>query len=226
MTMLELAERLGNAGFRWLVEMRPTDDPTVADRLAQFETEITGLRGLCRQTRRGQRGRRRRSRRRVDRQAVLQRTAAADDRLRRRGRRSAAHTVLTKPMSSGWESGAWVLDFIGSWEWTIPAGPARSSAPSSASAGSACRGNRGGLMQTNSRSSTTNCDRSRAICSPRTARSTGRCSSTPGWTGLEVPEQLGGAGASFVEIGHRLRGDGPRGGANGYLGGAVWPSVP
>jgi hypothetical protein len=34
----------------------------------------------------------------------------------------AAHTVLQKPMSSGWESGAWVLDFIGSWEWTIPGG--------------------------------------------------------------------------------------------------------
>ena len=49
MTMLELAERLGNAGFRWLVQSSPTDDPVVADRLAQFETEITGLRGLCRQ---------------------------------------------------------------------------------------------------------------------------------------------------------------------------------
>lgn len=24
--------------------------------------------------------------------------------------------------SSGWESGAWLLDFIGSWEWTIPGG--------------------------------------------------------------------------------------------------------
>ena len=34
----------------------------------------------------------------------------------------AAHTVLAKPMSSGWESGSWVLDFIGSWEWTIPGG--------------------------------------------------------------------------------------------------------
>ena len=33
-----------------------------------------------------------------------------------------AHTVLTKSMSSGWESGAWMLDFIGSWEWTIPGG--------------------------------------------------------------------------------------------------------
>jgi hypothetical protein len=27
-----------------------------------------------------------------------------------------------KPLSSGWESTAWVLDFIGSWEWTIPGG--------------------------------------------------------------------------------------------------------
>ena len=34
----------------------------------------------------------------------------------------AAHTELAKPMSSGWESGSWVLDFIGSWEWTIPGG--------------------------------------------------------------------------------------------------------
>jgi alkylation response protein AidB-like acyl-CoA dehydrogenase len=34
----------------------------------------------------------------------------------------AAHTQLAKPLSSGWESGAWVLDFIGSWEWTIPGG--------------------------------------------------------------------------------------------------------
>ena len=48
LTMLELAERLGNAGFRWLVQACPVDDPIVADRLAQFETEITGLRGLCR----------------------------------------------------------------------------------------------------------------------------------------------------------------------------------
>lgn len=49
MTMLELAERLGNAGFRWLVDAcSPVDDPVVADRLAQFEIELTGLRGLCR----------------------------------------------------------------------------------------------------------------------------------------------------------------------------------
>jgi alkylation response protein AidB-like acyl-CoA dehydrogenase len=34
----------------------------------------------------------------------------------------ATHMQLAKPMSSGWESGAWMLDFIGSWEWTIPGG--------------------------------------------------------------------------------------------------------
>jgi alkylation response protein AidB-like acyl-CoA dehydrogenase len=27
-----------------------------------------------------------------------------------------------RPRSSGWESGAWAVDFIGSWEWTIPGG--------------------------------------------------------------------------------------------------------
>lgn len=51
MTMLELAERLGNAGFRWLVQAcgrpgpdggRPIDDAVVQDRLAAFETEVTG----------------------------------------------------------------------------------------------------------------------------------------------------------------------------------------
>src|SRR3954452_3385722 len=57
MTMLELAERLGNVGFRRLVEecrqprpngTTPIDDAAVANRLAQFDIEIAGLRGLCR----------------------------------------------------------------------------------------------------------------------------------------------------------------------------------
>ena len=57
MTMLELAERLGNAGFRWLLDAcaqpgpggaRLIDDSLVGDRLAMFETELTGLRALCR----------------------------------------------------------------------------------------------------------------------------------------------------------------------------------
>jgi alkylation response protein AidB-like acyl-CoA dehydrogenase len=123
MTMLELAERLGNAGFRWLVQAcRPIEDARVADRLAQFEIEIAGLRGLCRD--------------------LVQRhdtggVGAADasvvklyysellQRMTDFGAEAgglAAHTTLTKPASSGWESGSWMLDFIGSWEWTIPGG--------------------------------------------------------------------------------------------------------
>ena len=57
MTMLELAERLGQAGFRWLLRhlcpgrtaAAPSDGRAcVQDRLAGFETELTGLRALCR----------------------------------------------------------------------------------------------------------------------------------------------------------------------------------
>jgi alkylation response protein AidB-like acyl-CoA dehydrogenase len=131
MTMVELAERLGNAGFRWLVQAcrragpegsRPVDDAVVQDRLAQLEIEITGLRGLCRDL--------------VERSAA----GAADpadpstvklyysELLQRMTDFGAeitglpTHTQLTKPASSGWESGSWMLDFIGSWEWTIPGG--------------------------------------------------------------------------------------------------------
>lgn len=131
MTMLELAERLGNAGFRRLVEdcarVRPDgsrllDDACVRDSLARFETELSGLRGLCR--------------------AVVENPdtgggGPADpsivklfysELLQRMTNFGAeigglvAHTVLTKAASSGWESGAWMLDYIGSWEWTIPGG--------------------------------------------------------------------------------------------------------
>jgi alkylation response protein AidB-like acyl-CoA dehydrogenase len=131
MTMLELAERLGNAGFRWLVEecarsrsdgTRPLDDDSVRDALAAFEIELTGLRGLCRNVVEGH-----------DTGSV----APADpsivklfysellQRMTDFGVEIGglpAHAVLTKSMSSGWESGAWALDFIGSWEWTIPGG--------------------------------------------------------------------------------------------------------
>ena len=122
MTMLELAERLGNAGFRWLLASAPLDDPVVADKLAQFETEITGLRGLCRKVV-------------EDHEAGTANPADASmvklyysellQRMTDFGAEVggvAAHTELVKPMSSGWESGAWVLDFVGSWEWTIPGG--------------------------------------------------------------------------------------------------------
>lgn len=131
MTMLELAERLGKAGFRWLVEAcgrpgprgrRPLDDPLVADRLAALETEITGLRALCRDLverhESGGVGPADASIVKLYYSELLQRTM--DFGVEIAG--PAGHTVLDKPASSGWESGAWVLDFIGSWEWTIPGG--------------------------------------------------------------------------------------------------------
>lgn len=128
LTMLELAERLAHGGFRRLVQMcaRPRpgggcalDDPAVADRVAQLETELTGLRGMCADL------------------VAAERPGPADasivklyysellQRMTDFGTEVAgvsAHTVLRKPRSSGWESGAWMLDFLGSWEWTVPGG--------------------------------------------------------------------------------------------------------
>ncbi|MGB3321394.1 MAG: acyl-CoA dehydrogenase family protein [Mycolicibacterium fortuitum] len=122
MTMLELSERLGNAGFTWLLEAAPTDDPVVADRLAQLEIELTGLRGLCRdlveRTEAGRAGPADASIVKLYYSELLQRLTDFGAEISGLD----AHTVLTKPASSGWESGAWMLDFIGSWEWTIPGG--------------------------------------------------------------------------------------------------------
>ena len=122
MTMLELAERLGNAGFRWLLQSSPVDDPIVADRLAQFETEITGLRGLCRKVIEDSESG---TAEPADASVVKLYYSELLQRMTDFGAEIgglAAHTELAKPMSSGWESGAWMLDFIGSWEWTIPGG--------------------------------------------------------------------------------------------------------
>lgn len=131
MTMLELAERLGNAAFRWLVDLcaspdaagdRPLDDAVVRDRLAQLEIELTGLRGLCRSVVEGHEsgavGPADPSIVKLFYSELLQRITDFGAEVGG----LPAHTVLSKPMSSGWESGAWVLDFIGSWEWTIPGG--------------------------------------------------------------------------------------------------------
>ena len=125
LTMLELAERLGNAGFRWLLEASPVDDPIVADRLAQFETEITGLRGLCRKVVEDAEDETAGPTNPADASIVKLYYSELLQRLTDFGAEISglgAHTQLTKPMSSGWESGSWMLDFIGSWEWTIPGG--------------------------------------------------------------------------------------------------------
>jgi alkylation response protein AidB-like acyl-CoA dehydrogenase len=123
MTMLELAERLGNAGFRWLVRAcQPIENARVADRLAQFEIEIAGLRGLCRELvlhhDSGSVGPADASVVKLFYSELLQRMTDFGAEIGG----MAAHTQLAKPASSGWESGSWMLDFIGSWEWTIPGG--------------------------------------------------------------------------------------------------------
>ena len=129
--MLELSERLGNAGFTWLVEacstprrdgVRPIDDALVQDRLAALEIEVTALRGLCRDlVERHERG----TVGAADASIVKLYYSEVLQRLMDFGVEAGGlpvHTVLHKPLSSGWESGAWMLDFIGSWEWTIPGG--------------------------------------------------------------------------------------------------------
>jgi alkylation response protein AidB-like acyl-CoA dehydrogenase len=131
MTMLELAERLRNVGFRRLVRecartqpdgSRALDDAVVADRLAQFDIEIEGLRALCRNVVEGHDsgtvGPADPSIVKLFYSELLQRLTDFATDVTGLG----AHTVLTKPTSSGWESGAWAVDFIGSWEWTIPGG--------------------------------------------------------------------------------------------------------
>ncbi|MBF6474610.1 acyl-CoA dehydrogenase family protein [Nocardia abscessus] len=131
LTMLELSERLGNAGFRLLVEAceradldgaRPIDDALVADRLAALDIEIAGLRALCRDlVERHDAGRAGPA----DASVVKLYYSELLQRMTDFGTEVggvAAHTMLRKPMSGGWESGAWVLDLIGSWEWTIPGG--------------------------------------------------------------------------------------------------------
>ncbi|MBY8859859.1 acyl-CoA dehydrogenase family protein [Nocardia sp. CA2R105] len=122
LTMLELAERLGNAGFRWLVQACPAGDPVLLDRLAGFETEIAGLRLLCRDLverhESGTAGPADASIVKLYYSELLQRMTDFGTELGG----VQAHTVLHKPRSGGWESGAWALDFLGSWEWTIPGG--------------------------------------------------------------------------------------------------------
>lgn len=119
MTMLELAERLGEAGFRRLVDSAPLHDPVVSDQLAQFDTELTALRGMCRRiVEHGASGPADASIVKLFYSELLQRLT--DFAVEVGG--PEAHAVLAKPMSSGWESGAWMVDFVGSWEWTIPGG--------------------------------------------------------------------------------------------------------
>ena len=169
------------------------------------------------------RGRHRRPRRRVDRQAVLQRAAAAADRLRRRDRRAgrAYRAGQTDVQRLG-------IRFVGAGFHRLvgvddsrrlqrdPAHHHRRARPRAAA-----RAERGRDGDTNSRSSTTNCDPSRATCSPRTARSTGRHSSTRAGSGWRCPSEFGGAGATFAEVAVICEEMGRAASTNSYLGSAV-----
>ncbi|KAA9159792.1 acyl-CoA dehydrogenase [Amycolatopsis acidicola] len=120
MTMLELAERLGNQGFRRIVQLcAPLDDPVVADRLAMLETELAGLRALCAElVATDDPGP-------ADASVVKLYYSELLQRMTDFGAEVAGlpgQAELHRSASSGWESGAWVLDFVGSWEWTIPGG--------------------------------------------------------------------------------------------------------
>ena len=126
MTMLELAERLGNAGLRWLVQActagGASPDSLTASRLAAFEAEIAALRSL---TARLVRDHERHAAGPADASIVKLYYSELLQRMTDFGTEVSglpAHLSLAKPASSGWESGAWLLDFIGSWEWTIPGG--------------------------------------------------------------------------------------------------------
>ena len=94
----------------------------VADRLAAFEAELTGLRALCRslveRVDAGRAGPADASIAKLYYSELLQRLTGFGAEVAGLG----AHTERQKPLSSGWESGHWLLDFIGSWEWTIPGG--------------------------------------------------------------------------------------------------------
>lgn len=102
MTMLELSERLGNAGLGWLAQACPAGDTVAADRLAGFEIEIAGLRGLCRdlveRSDAGTAGPADASIVKLYYSELLQRMTDFGAELGG----VAANTVVTKPASSGW----------------------------------------------------------------------------------------------------------------------------
>lgn len=134
-TIVELSERLA-VGFRWLVELarrptcdggdRPVDDPVVRDQLARLATEVEALRLLtARAIGRGHcvadgrpAAQAMASIVKLYYSELLQRLTGYGTELAGMAGQEAAR----RPMSAGWESRNWLLDYIGSWEWTIPGG--------------------------------------------------------------------------------------------------------
>lgn len=129
-TILEASERLRGA-YRWLVEAAkqptaghspPIDDPAIREVLADLHTRLRALRLLCR--------------------------SVIDGLIRNSGNASMAslvkvyfsellrdmmelgveldelhcHLAAARPTSCGAVSGVWLLDFVGTWEWSIAGG--------------------------------------------------------------------------------------------------------
>ena len=115
----------------------------------------------------------------------------------------AAHTVVEKPRSSGWESGAWVLDFIGSWEWTIPGGTSEIQRTIIGERGLGLPARVGSAAANDADFAELHASYgggpARAGHGRRRGASTGGVAES-GWLGLEVAEDLGGAGATFAEV--------------------------
>lgn len=123
-TMIELAERLA-LGFRWLVDLARQGEgfpPPVSDRLARLASEVQALRLLTRRAL-------------ADQHDPVAYGAYAStvklfysellQRLTRLGVELSGlpgQQASPRPLSSGWESGLWLRDYLGSWEWTIPGG--------------------------------------------------------------------------------------------------------
>ena len=131
LTIVELGERLA-VGFEWLVELAASsrlstgevalNASDVREQLATLATELRVLRRFGRRLVenievRGAPGP----------EASVMKLFYSEllQRVMRLGVQIGGLEVqrtLEKPMSAGWESGAWMLDFIGSFEWTIPGG--------------------------------------------------------------------------------------------------------
>ena len=228
MTMLELAERLRNvrvppAGRR----MRPYADGRFATaRRFRGGGPAGPVRHRDRRSARsvpqcgsGSRRGCRRSGGPVDREALLQRAAAAAHRFRDRRHGAFAHTVLTKPTSSGWESGAWAVDFIGSWEWTIPGGSQRDPTHHHRRARSRTAQGTGHRVTSDLHEFH---DELRLVA--RELLSKGgqweQFVDAAGW-GRDSPDSAGGAGASFVETAILLQEIGRAAADTRYLGSAL-----
>ncbi|GAB3200717.1 acyl-CoA dehydrogenase family protein [Nocardioides hungaricus] len=130
-TVIELAERL-SVGLGWLVDLVKDGgrdaalplhgDHVVLDRLARLHARARALRLLCaRAVGEGVRDEHRGTLASVIKlyySELLQSiTEFGVDLSGMEGQLASG-----RALSAGWESGNWMLDFIGSWEWTIPGG--------------------------------------------------------------------------------------------------------